>query len=669
MRFIYYFSMRLTCLSFIILFFIYCATGIAGQIDADTMHTEMQPSRHVAFDEIVVTATRTQLPLWRSPVPVTAITGVDLERRGGITLGDALERSEPVTLRRYGAGAALTTLSVRGVAADQTVVLLNGIPINSPQNGLVDLSTISLSGIERIEIARGGASSLYGNHAMGGVVNIITRSAGYDRPVVDILAGGGSFGLRRINVQSRINTSSFDLSFGLGRDQSDGDFRFVDTFNNDEQSIRENADYVQSFATLDGYVHIDHETTLRLFARYSQKDLGTPGSLSFPTPGSRQEDEHLHTAVSVSRVIGEDVLVTFRPFMIYSDLLYSSPAFDISSRSVTRQFGATFDVNTQLTSDLLMTFGGEISDAKIDADELADDVERVNTVAYLSGEWSAPEVGNIRTTLFPSLRYDRFSNNRAERDRRLYEELTWKIGMTVQPFAYDRFLVRGSMGRNFKAPGLNDMYWVDEWSAGNPELVPERSIGYDAGIRWEIPFIDGLMLDAGFFSIRAKDRIIWVPDPETWIWSPVNLRKVHADGFEFDVRWRPHSYPVRLSASYTYQDVRQFVTDETTGEKTSSQLLYVPYHLFSGEIGYDIAGLRLSVYPRYNSKRYTTEANDDHVDGYFLFDIRSDYTVNLGTMSAIVSLDVKNVFNADYQVIQHYPMPGRHFEVNVRLRY
>ena len=649
-------------ISFILLFICF---GVYAE-DADTLNAGMQPSLHVAFDDVVVTATRTRVPVWRSPVPVSLIDAADIERAGGATLGDVLERSEPLTLRRYGAGAGLTTMSVRGIAADQTVVLLNGIQINSPQNGLVDLSTIPLQGIERVEIVRGGASSLYGNHAMGGVVNIITRSTVYDRPVVDIMAGGGSYGLRRINVQSGINTSAFDLSFGLGRDQADGDFRFIDEFNTNGSIRRENADYVQSFASLDGNARIDDETTLRLFARYSQTDRGLPGEFTGFQSEDRQEDDHLHAAVALSRMISEDVLVEFRPFMIYSELLYESPEWDYSSRSINRQYGASFDLTAAVVPGLSFTFGGEMSEAGIDADEFDGNVERVNTVAYLSGEWNAPALGSVRTTFYPSVRYDRFSNDQTGGERRLYEEITWKLGATVQPFAYERFIVRGSAGRNFKAPGLNDMYWI---GSGNPGLVPERSTGYDAGIRWELPFARGVIIDAGLFSIRAQDRILWVPDPGTGLWGPVNLRKVHSDGLEFDLTWRPDDKPLRLGASYTYQDVRQFLTDDETGEEFTAQLIYAPYHLVSGEIGYDTGRFGVTLFPRYNGKRYTDEMNDEYVDGYFMFDIRAGYTVNVGTLSTMVGFDIRNVFDTDYQVVRNYPMPGRNYELSVRVRY
>jgi vitamin B12 transporter len=649
-------------------FLILCAGCLLAAADsADTLDTAFEPAMHAAFDEIVVTATRTNLPVWRSPVPVTVINNEEIERRGGVTLGDILERSEPLTLRRYGSGAALTTMSIRGIAADQTAVLLNGVQLNSPQNGLVDLSTIPLSGIERIEIARGGASSLYGNHAMGGVVNIITRGADEYRPVVDVQAGSGSYGLRRIGVQSRVRSSSWGVAFGLGRDQSDGNFRFDNWLDNGASLRRAHADYVQSYATLDGHARIDDETTLRLFTRYSQADRGLPGAFFGMQAEDRQEDDHLHTALSLSRILSDDVLVEFRPFLIYSEMLYVSndPNFPFASRSINRQYGASFNINARLRSDLTATVGGELSDAGVDADGLTGGVKRVNTVAYVSGEWRAPDIGGVRSTLFPSLRYDRFSNNHDDGERRHHEEVTWKLGATIQPFAYDRFLLRGSVGRNFKAPGLNDMYWVP---GGNEHLVPERSTSADAGMRVAVPGVGGLQLDAGVFRIRAQDRIIWVPDPETGLWGAVNLRDVHSDGFETDLRWRPERLPLRFGVSYTYQDVRQFIVDEATAAETSYQLVYAPYHLLSGEAGYGTSNMHITVYPRYSSSRYTTELNTDRVDGYLILDVQAGYTANLGAFSAIVTLDVRNVLDRDYQVVQFYPMPGRNYEVGVRLR-
>lgn len=641
--------------------------GVLVGGDTDTLTIEAEPQLQRAYDEIVVTATRTRVPQWQTPVPVTVVTAEEINRRGGINLGDVLERSDALTFRRYGYGASLATMSLRGVAADQTVVLLNGIPVNSPQNGLVDLSTIPLSGIQRIEIVRGGMSSLYGNHAMGGVVNIITGGIGQEGTDVEITAGSGSFGLRRLNIKSEISGASSGVVFSLGRDQADGDFSFADPFQDDVVLRRENGDYVQTHISVDGTLRLDTNTRIQAFSRYAQTDRGVPGAFFGQQADNRQEDEHLHIGLVLDRSITDNVVMELRPFFLYSDLLYVAPAWDYSSRSINRQYGAAFDVTATLNRTTLVTVGGEITHAGIDADGLAKNVERVNTVAYIAGQWNPTLLNAARVSVFPSIRYDRFSNNRKDGERRVLEELSWKLGGTFQPFQNQPFLLRGSVGRNFKAPSLNDLYWVP---GGNEELVPEYSNNVDFGIRWRVPFVSDFVVDAGLFIIWADNRIIWLPDPETQLWSPKNVRRVHADGFEIDLRWKPSVFPpLRIGASYTYQDVRQFIEDPAEGGEITRRLPFVPHHILSSEVGVQFGNVELFTFPRYTSKRYTTEANDDSIDGYFLLDFRGSYTVELGTIATTVSLDVRNIFDRDYEVMQYYPMPGRHYELSVRLRY
>jgi vitamin B12 transporter len=633
---------------------------------ADTL---TEPSMYASLDEIVVTGTRTHVPVWRSPVPVSLISRSDLERRGGLTVADVLERSDPLTLRRYGSGLSLTTMSLRGVTAEQTVVLLNGIRLNSPQNGLVDLSTVPLAGVERIEIVRGGASSLYGNHAMGGVVNIITRQTGATRPLVDLRLGAGSYGMRTMNVQTGFRESAYDVSVGVGRNQGEGDFTFHNRFEPNEKLTRENADYVQTYATLDSRLRIDGKSDLGMFARYTQSDRGLPGAFYGNQSADRQEDEHVHAALSVSRILADDLIVELKPYLLYSEIFYESPAWSFSESSINRQYGAAFDITSQPFDYLTLQAGGELNTAGVESTSLTESIERDNTVAYISAVFELPRAGTVRSTLYPSVRYDRFSNRDAD-DKRLYEEVTWKVGVTLQPFRYDRFVIRGSAGSNFKAPGLNDMYWFPE---GNPGLVPERSFNIDAGIRWETAPIDGLVLDAGLFSIRAKDRIIWMPAwTDEWgfdRWSPVNLHTVHSDGFEIDLRFNPSSAPLRIGLAYTYQDVRQIAENPATGRNHEQRMAYMPMHLVAAEIGFEEGPMRMTLFTRFTGERYTSESNDMKLDSFVLFDIKTDYAVTLGTLAAVVSFEVKNLLDAEYEVMEYYPMPGRHYEFNLRLRY
>ena len=129
-------------------------------------------------NDIVVTATRVAVAAQDAPATVQVITSETLQNLGGKTVADALALVNGVAISDYGTAGGVKTISIRGLSAANVTILLDGYPLNDPEDGLVDLSLLPLSSVDRIELVSGGASSFYGGNASGGVVNIITRKAG-----------------------------------------------------------------------------------------------------------------------------------------------------------------------------------------------------------------------------------------------------------------------------------------------------------------------------------------------------------------------------------------------------------------------------------------------------------------------------------------------------------
>ena len=125
------------------------------------------------MDEVVVTATRTPLPLKRTPVITRVISARDIERSGAVTLQQALER-ELAGIEFHQAGYG-TSLSFQGLDSRYVLFLLDGERMAGETYGNIDFSRIPLSSVARIEVVRGASSVLYGSNAMGAVINIITR--------------------------------------------------------------------------------------------------------------------------------------------------------------------------------------------------------------------------------------------------------------------------------------------------------------------------------------------------------------------------------------------------------------------------------------------------------------------------------------------------------------
>ncbi|RLA83140.1 MAG: TonB-dependent receptor, partial [Deltaproteobacteria bacterium] len=151
--------------------------------------------QEVELEEVVVTATRTEKPRAEAPASVSVVTREEVQRRNVQALDQAVNLL-PGVYNKRDKGLMTTTahVAIRGIPGGQrTMVILDGLPLNSPYTGSVDWEGLIPEGIGRIEVARGPFSSLYGGHAMGGVVNIITRMP--ERRELTLKGGYGSHDL------------------------------------------------------------------------------------------------------------------------------------------------------------------------------------------------------------------------------------------------------------------------------------------------------------------------------------------------------------------------------------------------------------------------------------------------------------------------------------------
>src|SRR5215469_528007 len=139
--------------------------------------------------EVEVAGRRPQLPA-TTPAAISVVTADEIAAMGALTVADALRVLPEVFLRSSGGPGSLTTMSIRGSSSTQTLVLLDGVPLNRPDQASVDLSTLPIQQVDHIEVMRGAFSAIYGSAAIGGVVNIVTKG----RPESSASARIGSYG-------------------------------------------------------------------------------------------------------------------------------------------------------------------------------------------------------------------------------------------------------------------------------------------------------------------------------------------------------------------------------------------------------------------------------------------------------------------------------------------
>jgi len=176
------------------------------------------------MDSTVITATMTEKTLFEAPANVTVITSKDIQEKNALTVTDALKDAPGIFVDRpKGIADSSGGIQMRGFGESNILVLYDGVPVNSAYSGSIDWSAIPIDTIDRIEIAKGPASSLYGGRAVGGVINIITSNPENTEPKVKTYAyyGTNNTWRRGLSVQQRLN-KKFSYYLGYEHQSTDG---------------------------------------------------------------------------------------------------------------------------------------------------------------------------------------------------------------------------------------------------------------------------------------------------------------------------------------------------------------------------------------------------------------------------------------------------------------
>jgi outer membrane cobalamin receptor len=219
------------------------------------------------LDTVVVTATRYPSALKDIAQAVLILDRSDIETRKPASLAEALRDRAGIDIRDYGVTGSFAGINLRGVPSTAVIVMVDGQPINSILSGAADLSSIDIDEVERIEIIRGPASSLYGANALGGVVNVITRNR-YEkfayRGKTDVAASVRPKFNSANNFYLDAGSPFGNMSIGMG-----GGLTATDGF---RSNSRMTGYHVKSTA---GFFSFPFEISAE--ARYNLKDYGVPG--------------------------------------------------------------------------------------------------------------------------------------------------------------------------------------------------------------------------------------------------------------------------------------------------------------------------------------------------------------------------------------------------------
>ena len=619
--------------------------------------------------EVVITATKSPLNISVAPSRVYQIDRQTIEGLNGSSVGEIIGVRSGVFTREYGVGGSLQTMSFRGMGAEQTLVLLDGVPINNVQTGLTDLRLISLDYVEQIEIVRGGNSALYGADALGGVINILTdqfSSPAYLRSDAAI----GSFGARRFAVASHLTPSnSFGLTFGSSTEYGSGNYPFTySQTGSASQAIRSNSDYHSTHLFIKSDWHPNTETQSNLTVSSFTAERGTPGPLlTVLNQGTaRQADDQFQAVGSFQTKIHEGIqfiaVGNFQnAYERYVDATGLNPADNYYRNTVwslSPQIRYSFDPSASLIS------GIEFGEALANGNALNERQTRFHTGAYLLSEFHS-KFDSLTVSIYPSLRFDSYNPNLQSWSPKMGMNVRSSVG-NVGPMIDCALTIHSTVGKDFRVPTFNEYYYAGAGGYGNPLLQPERSLSFDIGITLGYDFLGNQDFDISYYSISTENRILWLPTSMPFIVSPKNIGKTLSAGLETEFHWRAMSGYVELEGSYSLLDARKKNRESPNDPAFDKQLPYVP--LETGNLGIKfqiplegdiITKIFSSVNDSYIGERYVVEGSNEILAAHHLVNGNIGFEFRIFNVIAKLKYEINNVTNIGYEVMPRYPMPLR----------
>lgn len=512
-----------------------------------------------SLDEVVVTATKTELTQKENPRSVEVITKEDIQNTGAISVRDALRTATNIDIVSVNHGGG-ENISIRGGDTDGVLILVNGRRVAgenyfmSQGSNAYALDRLNLSNVDHIEILRGPASAIYGSGAMSGVINIITKKS--EKPEFSV---GVATGTNEMSNYYHYDTGkngkvsvNFDVNFSKLRniDSKAG----KNLLHGPKQAYNLNLDY-----------EMDENNNLNLMLDYAKDNLETrmrdfsvsssaPDDLKYPITSFTSERKTIALTYD-----GKNSNSDYSLSASYSQLNRDPYAADTPGTNEKKYKSWNIEArDTIRTSDNnKLIFGGEYRGDK--ASIYSGDNTVKNTDQYSLYLYDEYRVDN-KLLLTPAIRYDYHKS--------FGSHTSPNLGATY--FISDKSRFKANYGTSYRAPSVDELYgafthcgiWGGMAIVGNPDLKPEKSKGWE--ISYEQEFGDTTSAKLTYFDNKKEDAIsykIEMASPSQ-MGKFYNIDSTSSKGVEFEIK---HDFGkgFTLVGNYNWLDS----VDDTTGER------------------------------------------------------------------------------------------------------
>ena len=658
------------------------------------------PEKAIVMEEVVVTATRDTEEIRKVPANVSVITARQIEQSGATTVVEVLDKLESIQFRDYSGNSSQAVIDIRGFGGDnpygKTLVMLDGRKMNRPDMSSINWLQIPLDNIERIEVVRGASSVLYGDSAIGGVINIITKK-GEGRPKFNASVIAGSYGLHneRIGVNGATDKWTYALTgennFNFGyrkRSKLSSQGGGVDIGYDASDWL--NVSLGLSFNKTD-YQMPGALTKAQMDQDRRQYQPATPANWASAAPDDDGSDKYTNVNLGIKSFLGSFGQIDIQFLYGKKDMQTNIPSwtFNKYSNTGTDMYGITpkyilakeiFGFKNKLVLGLDYynePYKKEFFSSRERTTRTGwADLSKDSLGYYIRDEFSL--LKNL--ILNAGYRSERATIKASNMDTITPANTFTNRDKTYNAEAYEAGLTRlvGKQSKIFaKYATVYRIPFLDEMASFNgfggelflQNLEKEKGISMEAGT--EFYPLNNLKIGLTLFRIDMEDEIQYVY-VTPWSGYNQNVGKSRHDGAEISLSylWEKRA---RLYGNFTYH----MATVEDGGANNKKEMPLVPNRMANGGVElylpYDLM-LRPEV--RYVGDAFLSGDNDNNtekLEAYTLYNLYLSYKPSVGKVNVTAFFGVENLTDVKYSsfgsdnaswggINTYYPMPGITFK-------
>ncbi|MDF3819510.1 TonB-dependent receptor plug domain-containing protein [Leptospira sp. 96542] len=616
-----------------------------------------------------------------------------------LSLPDVLEKEAGIRIRQFGGLGSYSTLSLRGTNPNQTKVYWNGIPINNSMGGEVNLADLPFDNLEKIEIYKSGTPSGFSGSAIGGSINLVSKSK-LDKPTTRINLMGGSFGTVKTTASRMDGFESGNYFIQALHETSDQNFSYLNNkgtllLNTYDDIIdeRKNAQFKKTGFT--GNVNFDlGKTKISFLNDYIHRKQGLPGPGNRQTESVKRVFSKLSSAVTTetNELFFENLSLDTKLFGLYatddlfdpkSEFSYGTPdsltkisqyGFNLSPTLYLLDYSQILRLHLQTEQEFFTRFEKR---SNHETERKEPKKRRDTQSASIQDEI---RFFKERLIFVPQIRWERYVDSFGLDETSIRNQMTDPLGNVFKSkteFTNPSFGIKivwmrnekfefgslGNISKDYRIPSFIELFGERGTIIGNTNLKPEQSRNGDFGFYTNTkPNKDWKMnSDVSIFQKRIYDMILFLPNSQFTL-RPENVDEAIIKGLEtsHNLIWNKG---LKLNVNYTYQDAKNISNSPSLNGKflplrsKSQGSGLIAFFNSWGEIGFEYQYIGANFRDRTNEYLGYLPARQF----YNLYLTFTPYKNTETGNEFLIGLEVRNLTDKRVEDLVGYPLPGRNY--------